>query len=306
MVHIVDFTFDSIHHLKDLSFTRQSIKSDLQIIAKALFAFLLLPIAAPISLFAKRHVVVIGKPNRISVVSYNILVPHWAANEKPCLANEPWHVRCKRLVGRFSSESPDVVALQEVEQFKDIEREMKKQGYSGIFTSRNNGEEEGLAVFYKKAKLKVVSQKPLFFNDGSGRLVQKVTFKNQLNQEFTLFNTHIRYSPDENLQKVEIDVVQEAVVHEKNPHVVCGDFTQTPQKGGIQSLKSGGLVDSLEQQQEGSFFMPGDDTNGRRIDYIFTSQNITLLSAKVLGEAIKLPTQEEPSDHLPISAVLEL
>ncbi len=304
MINLVEFTFDSIGHLKELSFSRKNIKSDLRIIARAALAILLLPIAAPMALFRVKKS--IDHNPKICIVSYNILVPHWASQQKPCLANESWQSRCERLTSRMAEENPDIIALQEVERFQDVQKQMKRLGYQGIFSSRNNGEEEGCAIFYKKGRVKVRSNETLFFNDGTGRLAQKVTFKNQQNQEFVLFNTHILYHSNEELQNAEVKKVLNAVQNETKPSIVCGDFNLTPQKMSIQLLKNNGLVDTLEHEKEGSFFMEGDDATGRRIDYIFTSENISVITSKVLGKAALLPSSKEPSDHLPIMAELEL
>lgn len=43
-----------------------------------------------------------------------------------------------------------------------------------------------------------------------------------------------------------------------------------------------------------------------RIDYIFSSKDIETVSASVLGNTADLPTNAEPSDHLPVLSVFKV
>lgn len=78
------------------------------------------------------------------------------------------------------------------------------------------------------------------------------------------------------------------------PTIVAGDFNMTPDDPLIERLIDTGLVDTAAEAGA----LDGTSEDGRRIDFIFASPEIAVLSAEVIDS--------DASDHRPVVATLEL
>ncbi|MBM3208012.1 MAG: hypothetical protein FJZ57_05330 [Chlamydiae bacterium] len=253
-----------------------------------------------------------------SIVSYNILVPHYAHVNKPCFKEAPpgspqWLQRRDALVAKIASLAADVVCMQEVERFNDISQEMQKAGYLGINTSRNNGEEEGCCLFYKKDVFVFERHEDLYFDDNTGRMAQIIDLTHITSQKvFQFVNTHIIYNnKDPSKQENEIQSLAGYLSSKTIPCVICGDFNISPNDRMVSHIKNLGFRDSHQEMNcdDVSFVLfrqqacPGAEFKKDRIDYIFTKE-ISVVEAGVYGDPANLSTSQEPSDHLPVYARL--
>ena len=117
----------------------------------------------------------------ISFCSYNTLVLKYPYDGKDdytrkakngVLFGEDLHSRYgNRIANKISHFNCDCVALQEVNKacFDVLAEKLWQKGYTGLFSNRNNGEDEGLAIFFKTHRFNVISNHTHYFNDGSGR-----------------------------------------------------------------------------------------------------------------------------------------
>jgi len=240
----------------------------------------------------------------IKIVSYNILVPHYAHVNKPVLKDVTWEDRRDQLVSRMVSLNPDVIGLQEVERFGSIAEKMWQKGYTGLYSGRNNGEEEGCAIFYKTDRFQEITHQPFFFNDGTGRLAFMASLKTKDGKSiFNVLSTHIQYPMGNDKTEKEIDATQKFASTLASPTIICGDFNVDPDSKYLSPLYIAGFKDSHKNSKKHSFDFSG---NSSRIDFIFATPDINVISADVPGNTKDLSTLKEPSDHLPIIAELTL
>jgi endonuclease/exonuclease/phosphatase family metal-dependent hydrolase len=237
----------------------------------------------------------------VRVVSYNLLVDHYASTAKPALASVPEDTRRPLLVDRIAKLDPDIVCLQEVENFDKLASLMHQKGYWGVFTRRNNGELEGCATFYKNRRFEIPTlTDATYFNDGTGRFLSRMVlqYKEHKLPPITVYNSHVDWGK---CSRTELSSIASIADQSTGSAVICGDFNVTPNETSLQTIRERGFRDSLAARPDQYSF---DYWNGKthypnRIDYIF-GRNLDLRSAWTDGSAYKLPTTEEPSDHLPV------
>ena len=248
----------------------------------------------------------------IKVVSYNILVEHYAPIGKPILKDVKWEDRRDQLVERMVSLNPDVICLQEVEKFDSIAEKMSQKGYTGLFSKRNNEEEEGCAIFYKTHLFQEVTSQPFFFNDGTGRLVLMAKLQTHDGKSiFNVLNAHIMYLDETDNTQIEINATQQFASTLTNPTIIGGDFNVPPQSEYLSPFYKAGFQDAHKKCDKISFVVSDTDSPkakfiGERIDFIFTTPDIAVISADVPGNPADLLTLIEPSDHLPVIAEITL
>ncbi len=205
-----------------------------------------------------------------------------------------------RIANKIIGLNRDCVALQEVNKvsFDKLAGKLWQKGYRGIFSNRNNGEDEGVAIFCKEHRFNVVSNYTHYFNDGTGRGVLDVglNLKENSNISFHFMTTHIDWRP-QFLQK-ECQSLVDYASKITDPKIVCGDFNVTPDDPALQPLWKNNFKDSL-------YGIKGVTFLNRRIDYILTCPKINdVFHAEVIGDPRKFPTAEEPSDHLPVTTTV--
>jgi len=89
------------------------------------------------------------------VLSYNILADylandHWRSLYFHIPRNMlSWGWRKSKLVFELSLWSADIMCLQEVDKFQDLEEEMKHRGYSAIWKMRTGNAVDGCAIFWR-------------------------------------------------------------------------------------------------------------------------------------------------------------
>ncbi|GBG91182.1 hypothetical protein CBR_g52064 [Chara braunii] len=102
-----------------------------------------------------------GQRDSFVFMSYNILAgslaeEHWrelySRIHPDCLA---WPNRRKKILKEIVFVQGDVVCLQEVENFGELETELSKMGYQGTYRSRTGNRSDGCAVFWKTEKFKM-------------------------------------------------------------------------------------------------------------------------------------------------------
>ncbi len=253
------------------------------------------------------------------VESYNILVPHWAEQEKPPLKALPWDQRKEILAQRMQRRQPDLICLQEVEQFEEIQACMGQFGYQGYFARRNNDEKEGCAVFYKAHKFDVVNAHVEFFNDGTGRMIQCVDVQpKETGNCIHILNSHIVWdSSNADRRLAEIQRLQQ-IAQKKGqtgePTIVCADLNTARHEGDafFGGFIQTGFADTLAKvgnAWQNTFVEKKGNGNSyfTTYDYIL-AKNVDLKGAAVDGDPNDLKADmetgsvKEPSDHLPMYA----
>jgi exonuclease III len=264
------------------------------------------------------------------VASWNILIERWKDHAKPCLKNVSWDERRELIVQRVRRIDCDVICFQEVDQFNSLAHRMDEIGYHGVFAARNNGENEGCALFFNKRKVEIINDglKTHFFNDGTGRLIQQVSVRfltDPNSKPVTFLNTHIvnahgYHDLEEGFSKRTQEVNQlvakaREVSDGGNSVIVCGDFNiDANHRSLLNGFVESGFADSLQDSPnnykptvlfKGTHQKEGETSAAKRIDFIF-SKNIRCIESDVRGDPNNLNSKNEPSDHLPICSTYDI
>lgn len=187
-------------------------------------------------------------PRKLRIMSYNILADTLAyEHAKELYKSSPhhclkWRHRCQMLLREVEHFNPDVVCLQEVDCFGDIDRSLEKLGYSGKWTKRTGDRKDGLATFYKQDVLEVVEKESLHFNKLGlkDNVAQVTTLKwsdSPTQSTFIVANIHVLFNPKrgdmkvaqvrtlfERIQAVQSRYQKHSSTGMKPPAIICGDF----------------------------------------------------------------------------------
>ncbi|WP_139320514.1 endonuclease/exonuclease/phosphatase family protein [Saccharomonospora sp. CUA-673] len=218
--------------------------------------------------------------------------------------------RIARVIARSGA---DVAALQEVDrhhsersEWRDQTRELAKRlGYHAVFGAnidRDPPEAGKPRVQYGTA---ILSRYPIVqwsntYLERSPDQEQRGLLHAQLNlcgERVNVYNTHLAASsqPDRAAQAQQIS----ELVDQTRPAVVAGDMNALPDAPELAPLRETFTdVWPVAGKGPGATF-PADEPD-RRIDYIYTGDDVTPTFAKVLA------TEPEASDHRPLLAHLTL
>ena len=242
----------------------------------------------------------------IRVVSWNVLADAYLRDEY--FPNTPAEIlergpRRKAVVDRLEKlGAVEVLCLQEVDgQLFALAQERLKDSTGHHFKKRGKG--EGCAIFVRHA----LTQEPKFkehaFTDLSGHVALGVSFA-----DVTIVTTHLKWAPDGTAPGEHPGRGQLAEVLDTWPtgvRIVCGDFNAVPDSDVLELARERGLKDAYATL-DGALT---NNANGRckRIDYILHSAEFTATPTPLpaIKDDTALPSETEPSDHLPIEARLD-
>lgn len=147
--------------------------------------------------------------------------------------------------------SADILCLQEVDKFQDLEEDLKIRGYSGIWKMRTGEPVDGCAIFWRSTRFKLLHEEAIEFNKfGMRDNVAQICVLESLNEKCSaaspppacseghnkvvICNIHVLYNP----RRGEIKLGQVRVLLDRAyatsklwddaPVVLCGDFNSTP------------------------------------------------------------------------------
>lgn len=106
---------------------------------------------------------------RFKVLSYNVLAQRKLKGPKYGYcdgADINWRQRKQRLLKEVLAQEPDVLCLQEVDNY-DLwwQPQLSRAGYDGIYTKRGRRHEDGVATFYSRSKFQLFRSETIDFNN---------------------------------------------------------------------------------------------------------------------------------------------
>ena len=252
----------------------------------------------------------------VVVASYNVLADAYARPERSprtSTAVLAWPARRDALATRMLDLDADVLCLQEVEAeaFAFWAERLGAHGYQGVYAQKRGGKPDGCATFFRPAALTLARADALFYADGSGHLAQLLTF-GWAGATLHIANTHLKWAPDHTPAEQHSgwrqckELIDRRIANRAPGHVwvVCGDFNAPPDSSLV------GLLRAHTRDAHADRPQPTCNPNGRakRIDYIFHAVTVTAQPGPlpVVDDLTPLPSETEPSDHLPITARLSL
>ncbi|CAH9131579.1 unnamed protein product [Cuscuta epithymum] len=195
---------------------------------------------------------------RFTVLSYNILANYLATNHRAKLYGHlplhilEWESRKRSLVFELGLWSADVLCLQEVDRFQEMEAELQFQGYSGIWKMRTGDAVDGCAIFWRDSRLKLLQEDSIEFrkhglrdnvaqicvfellDQNKGDSSEASAIRSSTANKVVVCNIHVLFNP----RRGEMKLGQMRLLLDKADHfsklwngapvVICGDFNSTP------------------------------------------------------------------------------
>ncbi|NPD23017.1 endonuclease/exonuclease/phosphatase family protein [Corallococcus exiguus] len=254
----------------------------------------------------------------LRIASYNILAdayikPEWFPHTPADLLRP--RSRHALLARRIVGLDADIVCLQEVEpdSFAALQDALKPHGYLGVMAQKQQDRPDGCAVFHRLGQS--LGHRAHYFRDRledgriSGHLALVVDF-DVSGERLRVACTHLRWDrPDRPVEQHQgmqeaTELIDELI--RKDPQalwIVCGDFNARPGEPLVQAFEAAGLRDAYAGRHQ-----PTCNANGipKSIDFLFHSSALRAQpdALPALEEHTPMPSEQEPSDHLPISARL--
>lgn len=254
------------------------------------------------------------------VTSYNVLAdayirPSWYPHTPaPLLVPAQ---RTPKLVQCIANLSFDIICLQEVspELYEMLCETLDHKAYVSNFALKGSGKPDGCATFVNTATMLFQSSHVIRYTDGqngqpdSGHLALIMVLE-QDGRSVGVANTHLKWdSPDTKpedqwayRQITQLLDERNAIAPDCGAWIICGDLNVTPESEVIGAIRNRGLRDAFSEESPPNTCV----ANGRakKIDYLFHS---SVLSARTfalppLDDKTPLPSAQEPSDHLAITA----
>jgi endonuclease/exonuclease/phosphatase family metal-dependent hydrolase len=233
-------------------------------------------------------------PVRLKVLSYNLRFGELASLEQ--------------LAAFIKEQNPDIVALQEVDCRTQRDRAPQQHGKdfatelgfrTGMFSAYGKtipyaGGYYGIAILSKYPLAKVERiYLPKTENGKEQRAILVADVEYREGEYFTFASTHLDFTNTEERQ-VQVKKLNEILLAKSNPAIVAGDFNAYPDSKEIsEGMKSWQIVTNLKPT------IPAKAPRST-IDYIFCYPKDRWTSADATTYNVQL------SDHLPVSAVIEL
>ncbi len=257
-----------------------------------------------------------------TLTSYNVLAssyikPSFYPRTPPNSLESAW--RIPALVKHAVDLGSDVLCLQEVDvqTLAALRVALEPLGFEGHDARKGLGKPDGCATFFRSSLFNVKRVERLEYADGNGlepdsghvALVVALEYEGRT---VAVANTHLKFDPPSTLlserrgyrQITQWLVERDRLVPDADAWILCGDFNVTPENDVITVLHDAGL----EYAHHG-LDAPTCNSNdcAKMIDYVF--HDARLRSVPVLPPRIDdltpLPSLEQPSDHLALSARLE-
>lgn len=226
----------------------------------------------------------------ISVVTYNVLADSYLRREYYPRVDARLLVRGARqhaLLDRVASFGADVICLQEVEPDVFERLRARLPGYTGEW-ARKGSKPDGCATFFRSgnARHRVVT-----YGDGTGHvaLVTEIA-------DVTIANTHLQWAADGSTGVRQASELVRALPSSKC--VVCGDFNAEPASNVLR------VFAGFSDAHDASIATFNSNARAKKIDFILHTNDLaseSLPAPRVLDDTI-LPSDREPSDHVPLVA----
>lgn len=163
-----------------------------------------------------------------------------------------WDWRKRSILFELGLWSADIMCFQEVDKFHELEEDLKRRGYSGIWKMRTGEPIDGCAIFWRACRFKLVYDECIEFNKHGMRdnvaqvCVLESLVQNQTDEKSALSessegpnrvvvcNIHVLYNPrrgEIKLGQVRVLLERAQAVSKKwddAPVVLCGDFNCVP------------------------------------------------------------------------------
>lgn len=250
------------------------------------------------------------------VVTYNVLANDCRHLEYyPNIVSEHLNSRLRypRLVEKIAGFDADILCLQEVDDalYAQLEPALKLHDYHG-FHQLKTGKTDGLATFLRESLHKKYEHGILRFS-GLGldnKPIAHIAIITRLaigSATLTIANTHLKWdNPNTPLdERIGYNHAKQLLktlrLFHTGPQIVCGDFNAEPTNEILTAFKLDGYC-ATHRASASTFNAASGGV--RKIDYILCNSRLIFnpLPTPQITSTTALPSEDEPSDHLPLIA----
>lgn len=75
-----------------------------------------------------------------------------------------WNWRKGRILLELGLWSPDIICLQEVDRFQELQEELKQRGYGGICKKRTGTATDGCAIFWRTSRFELLHEEGIEYS----------------------------------------------------------------------------------------------------------------------------------------------
>ncbi len=233
------------------------------------------------------------------------------------MLNPVWRVPA--LAQHISSRRTDIFCLQEVESetLSAIRARLTYLGYADHY-ARKRGKSDGCAIFYRRDLFDLIGAQVIQFADGgedrpdSGNIALVGMFR-AANRVIGVINAHLTWDPPDTPVNSQLGYCQarqlllewEKIAGAADAWIIAGDLNVTPDQEMVAMIEASGFA----YAHRGCLDANTCNFNGqaKMIDYLFYSAALRAQPEAVVpvGEETVLPSAEQPSDHVVVTARFE-
>jgi mRNA deadenylase 3'-5' endonuclease subunit Ccr4 len=221
--------------------------------------------------------------------------------------------RMGRLADAIARKSAQILCLQEIEEdgFNALNNRLGKAGYSGAYLKKRGTRLDGCATFFDRSLFSLGEVRELTYEDGaadkpaSGNIALLVQLRHGA-RTLGVANTHLKWEaptipPD---QRIGLRQAHQ-LINELTPcdaWLACGDFNQTAATVTLDAFWTAGFSDAYASRPND--FTCNSNEITKRIDYLLFRGPLSAEphALPTIASTTPLPSIEQPSDHLAISA----
>ncbi|KAM0053764.1 putative poly(A)-specific ribonuclease [Helianthus debilis subsp. tardiflorus] len=256
---------------------------------------------------------------RFRVLSYNILADYLAINHRTKLYFHiprhilHWEYRFSKILFELGLWSADILCLQVVDRFQDLEQNLKLRGYTGIWKMRTGEPVDGCAIFWRSSRFKLLQEEAIEFNKfGLRDNVAQICVLESLSEKSSagshppassegrnkvvICNIHVLFNP----KRGEIKLGQVRILLERAyatsklwddaPVVLCGDFNSTPKSS---------LYNFISEQKLNVSELPRDKISGQYSAEIYPKRPVfSNFRSQSIDNATQSPTSVDNNGEL--------
>jgi endonuclease/exonuclease/phosphatase family metal-dependent hydrolase len=224
--------------------------------------------------------------------------------------------RMGALADAIERRAAQILCLQEIEEdtFALLERRLATLGYAGEHLKKSGTRLDGCATFFDRDLFSLGDVRRLAYDDGladqpaSGSIALLLELRHGA-QTLGVANTHLKWQapttpPD---QRVGLRQARQLVgaLSPRDAWIVCGDFNATSTTLTLDTFRAAGFADAYAARPDD--FTCNSNGIAKRIDYLLCRGPLRARPHALppIDATTPLPSVEQPSDHLAISATFE-
>ena len=228
--------------------------------------------------------------------------------------------RMGALADAIERRAAQILCLQEVEKetFDVLKRRLAKSGYAGEYLKKAGERLDGCATFFDRRQFTLADVRRVTYDDGtadraaSGSVALLLRLRHGA-RSIGIASTHLKWESPTTPPELRIGLRQArqmiseiaAMAPASDAWIACGDFNATVQTPTLETFRAAGFVDTFAAHPDA--FTCNSNEITKRIDYLLHRGALTASPHPVppIHATTPLPSLEQPSDHLAISATFE-